>query len=243
MNHTENAADNEANIHRKGWSMLGAIVMLCVAMTTSALGQALAGGFALLPGPQGEYLVFAGQFQQPLRRVTVKCVNDEQDQERCVVAGMDVFPGFVLNIGPACGWVWQPGERLVVSSPDLPGPLVVAIPPMSHPQWAGFVAAARVFGAQLCAMQNAAAAPPRPFDPNADLMAPGYEPETVAGGCPYCHGSGNDPQPEAGSEYFIGSSQLEANSYCPLCRRDVISTHRHGRCPRCEGRGMVRELR
>jgi len=245
MNHTKNALEDAAGFYCRGrWGRWGAAAILCLALVTSGFSQALAGGFAIIAGPQGEYIVFAGQFRQPLRDVSATCVNEAQGEQRIVLSGANVFPGFVLSITPGSGWVWQPGEKLVVRSPSLDEPLVFAIPPDSHPRWSAFVAQARALGAQLSGLSWATGAPvARPFDPNADLMAPGYEPETVAGGCPYCHGSGTDPQPEAGSEYFIGSSQLEANSYCPLCRRDVISTHRHGRCPRCEGRGMVRELR
>ena len=184
MNHTKNALEDAASFYCRGrWGRWGAGAILCLALVASGFSQALVGGFAIIAGPQGEYLVFAGQFQQPLRSVSATCVNEAQGEQRIVLSGANVFPGFVLSITPGSGWVWQPGEKLVVRSPSLDEPLVFAIPPDSHPRWSAFVAQARALGARLSGLSWATGAPSaRPFDPNADLMAPGYEPETVAGG-------------------------------------------------------------
>lgn len=83
---------------------------LCV-FTTTLLAQ-ITGGFY----NQNGYIYFIGQNVSGygLSNLTIKCVNNELNQQQTFT--MDFLSnGNRFSVGPSEDWVWQPGERLIIT--------------------------------------------------------------------------------------------------------------------------------
>lgn len=88
-------------------------IFLCLAcLFTTTLFSQITGGFY----NQNGYIYFIGQNVSGygLRNLTIKCVNSELNQQQTFT--MDFLSkGNTFAVGPSEGWVWQPGERLIIT--------------------------------------------------------------------------------------------------------------------------------
>jgi len=103
------------------------------------------GAFGISFHPQvGKFLYFEGVFQENLEGVTIYCENPLTGKKKVVVENTAIQKSVKYTIGPREGWLWRPGERLIIKA-DGRRDRVFQIPEQNSAQWNQFIANALMY--------------------------------------------------------------------------------------------------
>ena len=130
---------------------IAAILFFCIGNSCAESGisgkknMPATGAFGISFHPQvGKFLYFEGVFQENLEGVTIYCENPLTGKKKVVVENTAIQKSVKYTIGPREGWLWRPGERLIIKA-DGRRDRVFQIPEQNSAQWNQFIANALMY--------------------------------------------------------------------------------------------------